>query len=356
MSPSSRLTKASRRLRRPLRRAGARSRPRERVAAPTTVAMRLRTLAIRYVLVVTAVWLIVTGTYFVFHNDVLTRLIGEQAKLQNTYEDRIAGLRAQIDRIIRQKRLDQKQVEQRVNVLLQQQARMSLALEAVEHKQVTTLADLGERIDMRTRRVENVLADLGLGAGAVSAERATGGPFIPAKPTLQDSNAFEAQLHRVNVGRAQMDQYGRTLAAVPMRKPVIGEAEMTSPFGTRKHPILKRRSIHTGIDLRGDIGEPVAATATGKITIARRQGGYGNMVEINHGNGLATRFAHLSQISVKVGELVDIGDTVGKIGSTGLSTGPHLHYEIRVKGEAVDPQKFLRAGSNLGNNWNLSQN
>lgn len=351
MSPSSRLKKASRRLRRPLRRAGARSRPRERVATPARVKMAMRlSTAIRYALVVTAVWLIVTGTYFVFHNDVLTRLIGEQAKLQTVYEDRIAGLRAQIERIMRQKRLDQEQVEQRVNVLLQQQARMSLSLDAVEQKQLTTLTDLGERIDLRTRRMQSVLADLGIGVGPVFAEGATGGPFIPAKPTLQYSSAFEAQLHRVNVGRAQMDQYGRTLAAVPVRKPVIGETEMTSPFGIRKHPILKRRSIHTGIDLRGDIGEAVAATAAGKVTIARRQGGYGNMVEINHGNGLETRFAHLSQISVKVGELVHIGDTVGKIGSTGLSTGPHLHYETRVKGEAVDPQKFLRAGSNLGYN------
>ena len=351
MPASSRLTKASRRLRRRPRRVGERNQPRERVTAPTglTIAVRVCKSATRYALVVTAVWLVTTGSYFAFDNDVVTRLIGEQTKLQTTYEDRIAELRAQIDRIMHQKRLDQEQVEHRVNVLLQQQARMSLSLDAVEQKQVTTLTDLGERIDMRTRRMQSVLDDLGIDVGRVSAEGATGGPFIPAKPTLQDS-AFEAQLHRVNVGRAQMNRYSQTLTAIPVRKPVIGETEMTSPFGMRKHPILKRRSIHTGIDLRGDIGEPVAAPANGKVTIARRQGGYGNMVEISHGNELATRFAHLSQISVKVGQLVHIGDTVGKIGSTGLSTGPHLHYETRVKGEAVDPQRFLHAGSNLGDN------
>jgi murein DD-endopeptidase MepM/ murein hydrolase activator NlpD len=137
--------------------------------------------------------------------------------------------------------------------------------------------------------------------------------------------------------------------AVPVRKPVIGEVDMSSPFGMRMDPFLGRPAIHTGIDLRGDIGEPVRATATGRISIAGREGGYGNMVEINHGNGLATRYGHLSQIDVKVGQLVRIGEVIGRIGSTGRSTGPHLHYETRVNGEAIDPQKFLRAGLRLGN-------
>ena len=136
----------------------------------------------------------------------------------------------------------------------------------------------------------------------------------------------------------------QTLVAVPVRKPVIGEVDMSSPFGMRMDPFMGRPAIHTGIDLRGDIGEPARATATGKVTIAGREGGYGNMVEINHGNGLATRYGHLSKIDVKVGQLVRIGEVIGQIGSTGRSTGPHLHYETRINGEAVDPQKFLRAG------------
>jgi murein DD-endopeptidase MepM/ murein hydrolase activator NlpD len=82
--------------------------------------------------------------------------------------------------------------------------------------------------------------------------------------------------------------------------------------------------------------------------MAGRDGGYGNMVEVQHGNGLATRYGHLSEIDVKVGQHVRIGEVIGKIGSTGRSTGPHLHYETRVDGEAVDPQKFLRAGARLG--------
>jgi len=138
------------------------------------------------------------------------------------------------------------------------------------------------------------------------------------------------------------------LVAVPVHKPIIGEVDMSSPFGMRMDPFLGRPAVHTGIDLRGDTGEPVRATATGRVTIAGREGGYGNMVEINHGNGLASRYGHLSQIGVRFGQFVRVGETIGRIGSTGRSTGPHLHYETRVNGEAVDPQKFLRAGLRLG--------
>jgi murein DD-endopeptidase MepM/ murein hydrolase activator NlpD len=123
---------------------------------------------------------------------------------------------------------------------------------------------------------------------------------------------------------------------------------MNSPFGMRMDPFLKGPAVHTGIDLHGEMGDPVRVTANGKVTIASWQGGYGNMIEVNHGNGLSTRYGHLSKIEVKVGDVVRIGQTIGRVGSTGRSTGPHLHYETRINGEPVDPQKFLRAGIRLG--------
>jgi murein DD-endopeptidase MepM/ murein hydrolase activator NlpD len=181
------------------------------------------------------------------------------------------------------------------------------------------------------------------------AEASVGGPFVPLRQPQSGASAFERQLYRINVARAQIDRYSHALITVPVRKPVIGEVDMSSPFGMRMDPFLGRPAVHTGIDLRGEIGEPVRATATGRVSIAGREGGYGNMVEINHGNGLATRYGHLSQIDVKVGQTVRIGEVIGRIGSTGRSTGPHLHYETRVNGEAIDPQKFLRAGLRLGN-------
>jgi len=286
--------------------------------------------------------------YFAFQRDLVTRLMDEQTELQLTYEDRIAELRSRLDRVMSQKMLDQQQVEQRVNALLLWQARISRSLDKAEQKQTATLSDLEERINLRTRRIQTILADLGVKGSRSTGPDATGGPFVPVKPGQTDTSAFESQLNRINTSSAQIDRVEQTILTVPLGSPVIGQPDMTSPFGMRKHPIFRRMAIHTGIDLRGDTGDPVRATATGKVTIASRQSGYGNMVEISHGNGLATRFGHLSEINVKVGQIVRIGEIIGNIGSTGLSTGPHLHYETRVNGQPVDPQKFLRAGLSLG--------
>ena len=115
---------------------------------------------------------------------------------------------------------------------------------------------------------------------------ATGGPWVPIKPPQPGADAFERQLDRIKVARLQIDGYAHALLAVPVRKPVIGDVETNSPFGMSPGSFLGRPAIHTGVDLRGDTGEPVHATATGTVTIASRQGGYGNMVEVDHGNGL----------------------------------------------------------------------
>ena len=106
--------------------------------------------------------------------------------------------------------------------------------------------------------------------------------------------------------------------------------------------------MHTGLDFRGDSGDPVKSTASGTVSHAGWQGGYGKLVEIEHGNGLATRYGHLSEIDVRVGQYIKIGQVVGKIGSTGRSTGPHLHYETRVEGDPVDPQNFCAPARSWG--------
>ncbi|MGC1693728.1 MAG: M23 family metallopeptidase [Pseudolabrys sp.] len=380
-------------------------------------------------LVIMAVWAVATGSYFAFSNDVLTRLIGHQAEMQFAYEDRIAELRALVDRITSRQLLHQDQFERKLSALLQRQAaleqrtaalggeittgsirparnapaevpsnkpvkaspisdtvifvappdrearlesremrggmtriasrgdlggidgvlgRVSAALDKVERRQIAVLTDLEEHADTKARRMRSVLSDLGVDPAKAPARAGVGGPFVPLKPPRSGASAFDRQLYRINVARAEINQYSQMLVAVPVRKPVTGEVDMSSPFGMRMDPFMGRPAIHTGIDLRGETGEPAHATAAGKITIAGREGGYGNMVEINHGNGLATRYGHLSEIDVKVGQFVRIGEVIGKIGSTGRSTGPHLHYETRINGEAVDPQRFLRAGLRLG--------
>ena len=105
--------------------------------------------------------------------------------------------------------------------------------------------------------------------------------------------------------------------------------------------------MHAGIDFREESGAPVRATANGVVDEAGWAGGYGNMVEIAHGNGLATRYGHMSEILVTNGEKVVIGQIIGRVGTTGRSTGPHLHYETRINGQAVDPMRFLRVGREI---------
>ena len=123
-------------------------------------------------------------------------------------------------------------------------ARISLSLDKVEQKQAATLTDLEERIDTRARRTQGVLSDLGVNLGRASADTATGGPFVPARPPQSGGSSFERQLYRITVARARIDRYSRTLLTVPVRKPIIGEVDMSSPFGTRMDPFVKGPAGH----------------------------------------------------------------------------------------------------------------
>jgi murein DD-endopeptidase MepM/ murein hydrolase activator NlpD len=137
------------------------------------------------------------------------------------------------------------------------------------------------------------------------------------------------------------------LPSVPLLAPLGGAYEVTSHFGARNDPFHGRAAWHAGIDLRNDYSSEVQATADGQVTLAGWNGAYGLTIEIDHGNGLASRYAHLSDLRVREGQMVVQGQAVGRMGSTGRSTGAHLHYEIRIDGRAVDPARFLRAGENV---------
>jgi murein DD-endopeptidase MepM/ murein hydrolase activator NlpD len=223
-------------------------------------------------------------------------------------------------------------------------ARMQESLNRVEARQASTLNSLEEGYDAKARRMRSVLADLSLDAGRTTPQ--VGGPFVPAKPPSEGS--FERQLYRISLARAQVDRLNRTLAAVPIRKPVTADIDTSSVFGIRIDPFYGRPAMHTGLDFRGTVGDPIHATAGGIVVHAGWSGGYGNIVEIDHGNGLSTRYGHLSEIETSVGQSIKTGQVIGRLGSSGRSTGPHLHYETRVDGEAVDPERFLRAGIRLG--------
>lgn len=139
----------------------------------------------------------------------------------------------------------------------------------------------------------------------------------------------------------QMDGTTSRTIAIPSRKPV-DSMRLTSSFGMRNHPVLGKRMRHNGIDIPAATGTPIYAPADGTVGRAQRLGGYGNYAEIEHGNGIQTRFGHMSRIAVAPGQRVKRGQIVGYVGSTGRSTGPHLHYEVRIAGTPVNPLPFVQ--------------
>ena len=223
--------------------------------------------------------------------------------------------------------------------------RLQASLDQIENSQAAVLNAMEERYDSAAQRMHRVLADLGVNPDTPHPTSGVGGPFVPIK--RGSANSFQRQLYRIEVARARVQQMGETLQTVPVRQPIPGDDEITSAFGVRIDPFLGRPAMHTGLDFRAPIGNPVHATAAGTVAIAGWSGGYGKMVEIDHGHGFTTRYGHLSKLLVAAGQKVAVGQVIGEVGSTGRSTGPHLHYETRIDDEAVDPHKFLRAGVRL---------
>lgn len=141
---------------------------------------------------------------------------------------------------------------------------------------------------------------------------------------------------------AAFASFSPTKVSIPSRMPVEG-VRLTSDFGMRWHPVIGGRRAHKGVDLAGPIGTPVHATADGVISKAEWFSSYGLFVSIEHGGQLQTRYGHMSRLNVAAGEHIHKGDVIGFIGTTGRSTGPHLHYEVRVAGEAVNPIPYMQA-------------
>lgn len=221
----------------------------------------------------------------------------------------------------------------------------------VDRSQLAFLAELQHPIRQLTTHLRAAFNAAGLSSGRFALPAANesdvGGPFVPLPQTATDSAAFTRAAIEAQNAISSAEKLSLIATHVPFGSPLVGPIEVTSPFGPRMDPFYGKPALHTGIDLHQDYGAPVHATAAGTVSLAGSDGGYGNMVEIDHGNGLRTRYAHLSSITVRQGEKVEIGAVVGHIGETGRATGPHLHYETRINGEPVDPARFLRAGARL---------
>lgn len=184
-------------------------------------------------------------------------------------------------------------------------------------------------------------------AQANTATSAAAGAIDMSKVAAEAQEGEDAQFQQLFARWETLDQPtavaavpAHTTISVPSRMPLEG-ARMSSDYGMRTHPVLGSRRRHNGIDLAAPTGTPIYATADGLVSKAEYWSSYGNYVSVEHGAQLQTRYAHMSRIAVRDGQRVSKGDIIGYVGSTGRSTGPHLHYEVRVAGEAVNPVPYM---------------
>lgn len=177
-----------------------------------------------------------------------------------------------------------------------------------------------------------------------------GGPLTPLSFSTSGSTELSPDAERANRILEQLDTlniYRIAAEKAPFATPVRSNYRFTSGFGIRRDPKTGGRRMHEGIDFAGPVGTPLYATADGVVTHAGWQSGYGRLVKIQHEFGIETRFAHLSKINVSVGQRVSRGERIGDMGASGRVTGPHLHYEVRVGGQAVNPMIYIRAANDV---------
>jgi len=367
-------------------------------------------------------------SYLVFRDDLISGSVARQARLQQAYEDRIAALRTQLDRVTSRQLLDQKLMDGKVAELIQRQKALSerhdklapvlqraeragtalpteadtnLAMDRdgqdvvksedsddfygidpiitgpttstrkptphddkaktgidkaelldsvdqsladIESRQAKQIQTLSNTAYESADKIMEAIAATGVKPVLDDDKAGTGGPLLLA--SSNPTSGFDTKLTDLDEALARLEGAKALAKAVPIANPVPG-MPVSSPFGVRKDPLLGLIAFHSGMDFRAISGSSVLATANGTVTAADYNGGYGNMVEVDHGNGLSTRYGHMSQILVSVGQHANLGDVLGKVGSTGRSTGPHLHYEVRKNGNAIDPVSFLTIGRQI---------
>jgi murein DD-endopeptidase MepM/ murein hydrolase activator NlpD len=221
-------------------------------------------------------------------------------------------------------------------------------LARIEARQLALVERLTRFADHRSATAANRIRALGLDPKAMLARlddrSAMGGPLIelfgPGRRGL------DPRFVRLGVSLERMEALERGLAGIPQHSPA-NLAYISSGFGYRADPFTGGAAFHAGLDFKGPIGAPIYAAAAGTVSFVGGQQGYGNTVEIDHGNGLMTRYAHMSGFRARVGQQVEAGQVIGLIGNTGRSTGPHLHFEVRINDRAVNPRPFLKAASNV---------
>lgn len=227
-------------------------------------------------------------------------------------------------------------------------------LSDLRESQASLIGRIADASQDEIARLKKVLASTGLNVdrmmrqAGIANKLAQGGPFEPlsdSKATPHEK-ALDVAMVSANGLLDRLEGLQRVIRRLPLAAP-LDYYYVSSHFGPRKDPINGRIAMHEGLDMGAKYRAPVYATAPGKVVFAGWNGGYGRFVEIDHGNGIMTRYGHLRRIYVKRGQKVDYRTKIGQMGNSGRSTGMHLHYEIQVRGNSVDPLKFLRAGKNV---------
>ena len=205
--------------------------------------------------------------------------------------------------------------------------KMATAFEQEKESLISTAVD---QLNERSELIEKVFGNIGIKISESKGNdsKQSGGPFIEQQDAEKDELLFKA------------DKYLNAIRYLPLGKPVQGS--ISSGFGKRKDPLNHKTAFHSGIDFRGNRGEGIYATADGVVKKAFRNGGYGNYVLIDHGNGYTSSFSHMQKYLVHKGDRVERGQLIGLIGNTGRSTGSHLHYEIALGKKPINPYKFLK--------------
>lgn len=221
-------------------------------------------------------------------------------------------------------------------------------LAQVEAGQLAFAERLTRFADRQSAAAETAMRKLGLNPQRMLASlddrNAMGGPLIELLPGAKDS--VDPRFRRLGLSLARMDALQRGLQNIPQVVPAAS-THISSGFGYRSDPFAGSPAFHAGLDFKGPTGAPIYAAARGKVVSVGRRAGYGNCVDIDHGNGLRTRYAHMSAFRTRVGQSVIAGQVIGAVGSTGRSTGPHLHFEVRLHGRPVNPRPFLEVAPHV---------
>ncbi len=296
-------------------------------------------------------------------------LVRQQAKIQSAAE-RVSAYRGSIDEVTKDLKRRQDMLEsmsqqhfganpanaaqpaamgeeektaKKISMLVPEAA----GLAQLEARQIRFAIGLTAMAEQRAQKAAAAIRTFGLNPDAMAHETETGmgGPFIPFFGSKKDE-VTDPRFTRLADALERMDSMERALAGIPTSMPAA-VMMMTSNFGYRRDPFTGAGAMHAGLDFRGPIGTPILAAADGVVSYAAVKGGYGNCVEITHANGLVTRYGHLSRINVSVGQQVQRGVQIANMGSTGRSTGPHLHFEVRLNDQAINPINFLEANHDV---------